>query len=60
MWLTAMVAVGVFLGWQSAIVILFAATILYATILFVTRRPCPILALAIASFFVNAWVFTEK
>ena len=56
MWLMAMVAIGAFLGWQSAIVVLLAALLLHATVLFVTRRPCPILALAIASFFVNVWI----
>ena len=56
MWLMAMVAIGTFLGWQSAIVTLLVALLLHATILFVTRHPCPILALAIASFFVNVWI----
>jgi len=60
MWFMAMIAVGAFLGWQLTIVILLVALLFYVTILFVTRRPCPILSLAIASFFINIWAFSFR
>ena len=60
MWFTAMLAIGAFLGWQLTIVILLATLLLHATIVFVTRRPYTILALAIASFFVNLCFFIHR
>ena len=59
LWLYATLAVGIFLGWQPAILILLAALPLHAAIVFVTRRPCAVLSLAGASFFVNVWMLVR-
>ena len=55
LWLFATLAVGGFLGWKMAIVIILATLLCHAAIVFVTRRSYAVLSLAIISFLVNVW-----
>jgi len=56
LWMSASLALGLFLGWQVAIVILLATLLCHAAITFVTQRSFAVLSLAIMSFVVNVWV----
>ena len=60
LWLFAAIAVGGFLGWQMATVILLITLPCHAAIVFVTRRPCAVLSLAVMSFVINVWVLVQK
>ena len=55
LWLFAMLALGGFLGWKMAIVIILAALPCHAAIVFVSRRSCAVLSLTIMSFLVTIW-----
>ncbi|MCL2623289.1 MAG: prepilin peptidase [Planctomycetaceae bacterium] len=57
LWLFASLAVGGFLGWPMAIVILLVTLPCHAAIMFVTRRSYAVLSLAIMSYVVTVWVF---
>jgi len=59
LWLFATLAVGGFLGWQMAIVILLATLPCHAAIVFVTRRSYAVLAIAIMSFVVTVGVLLQ-
>jgi len=56
LWLFSSLAVGGFLGWQMAIVILLVTLPCHVAIVFVTRRSYAVLSLAIMSFVVTIWV----
>jgi len=60
LWFFATLAIGGFLGWQMAIVILLAALPCHAAIVFVTRRSCAVLSLAIMSFVVTVWLLHDQ
>lgn len=53
LWFVASLAVGVFLGWQMAVLAVLLGLLLNATVLFVTKRSCAVLTLAFASFLIN-------
>jgi len=55
LWIFALLALGGFLGWQKAIIILLVALPCYAAIVFVTRCSCAVLVLALVAFLVNVW-----
>lgn len=55
LWFLASFALGGFLGWQMAVLILLATLPCHVAIVFVTRRSCAVLALAVAAFFINAY-----
>ena len=56
LWLFASLAVGGFLGWQIAGVVMLITLPCHVAILFVTQRSYAVLSLAAASFFANVWV----
>ena len=55
LWLFATFALGGFLGWKLALVILLATIPCDTAIVFVTRRSYAVLTLAVISFFVNCF-----
>ena len=56
LWIFATLAVGGFLGWQAAIVILSATLPCHAAIVFITRRSYAVLSLALVSFAVTVGI----
>ena len=56
LWISATLALGLFLGWHMAIVILLATLPCHVAIVFIARRSYAVLSLALISFIVTAWV----
>jgi prepilin signal peptidase PulO-like enzyme (type II secretory pathway) len=59
-WLTSSIAIGLFLGWQFALLILLGAFLLNSVVIFLTRKSYAVLSLATVSFFVNIAVLMAK